>query len=1274
MRQSPISCRLFLIFILAVSVIYLHTIYRSPLNTIYAEKENPLLFYASYDKNPIADVAFGEESPLANQNLKVVQEGRKGGALLLDSDSVISYDAPGNVYSERGTVSIWWRLDEPLDRIPFSIVRISKAQDSTPDFTFADLQWNGERLRLWFRDQESRVHSVLANEQGQVTAGRWYHLAFTWDELGGIHLYLDGREVASEKSEAFLFCSLDQVGIHTSVLSPRETRGNGRRAYIDELRLFGSALSEKSIQDLNQGGVGRAGAMPPVADTSPEFWKTHWRKRFGWDNAEAIPSIKSPSMVRQLPILEGTDARKFSISAFDGLPETYWPGEFPTYPDAGKTLELKLAEEPFNYMVLEGSLAGRIIPAKGQQKPLMERSASADPISRLILKTPQVTPFIQVQRQSGTLKKLSFFQVQVSPPEPASGSSASPPSSNRVSYRLLPRAQAAALPGVSRSQVSSLYGVDLRIARHYLPPDRESWVGVPNEVFQAPEASASATAGLHYLHVILPPLLQHTALDALKLRLNPGNQKLSEEAVVNIAIKDPVVPRRDLMNVDLRIPPAGPCSVVLDFQDIVLPAGTPLWLTIAGNQSDFAEKFLTGAEVEVWLAQTGVGERAVSSKREYLSQRLNMLRDDFQIASPTRFWAVSDQTKLRRQCRIVDELNNLVDDVLRTDSKESTALAYLRWTGRNEAPPDLKLREKPDRDVPLWAFQQLNLVSQFRQIVDWWVRNRQISSGEFGDGIPQDTSLAANWPGVELMEGPAEQIRASNRSLVEACYRQGALKNGINGSLAGPLDAYHQGIGILTAAALLDYGNPTCVERIMEATRQYERLTSVNKAQHRHFCSSLFSATDLMEEALYAKEDPHSALMWQPGLFLAWYNGNPILIRIMSEHADALLNHWQKQRYPQLTRGVRFFDDAPLGRGVPDPELVDFFWGIYRLTGNSKYLSLLDRMATMGDIGLAESISGRWLDSVEAEVYRNYVEEQVRKRTIWDRNLSGDESGLLARQFAYEVSGDKKLVEDYQAALLKHLVQNLGMYTEVQPATGSVRLLHRVLQRARLGGIAHYEGNVFPGLAVSWEGDRGNVAALVAHATPRGLKIVAFNMAKAFLDVNLRIWELENGTYEILEGTDLDGDDKADIVTTRRTLRLKRYSIIHLTLRPRRTTIIEINQVDKGTPLWDLPDLAIGPEDLQFDPVNEKGQLVIHNIGAKKSPNFILQVENERRVTLLKKELSGLDAPLDLRPKTVVVDLNGLHMLGSRTLIFKVNAEPAFEEITEDNNQLRKTF
>ncbi|MCI0417624.1 MAG: hypothetical protein L0312_00125, partial [Acidobacteria bacterium] len=72
--------------------------------SVRADEEVSTLFYTSFDKNVLADQAVGDESPLANQNLKVVREGKKGGAAVLEIGSVLTYDAPGNIYGERGTV------------------------------------------------------------------------------------------------------------------------------------------------------------------------------------------------------------------------------------------------------------------------------------------------------------------------------------------------------------------------------------------------------------------------------------------------------------------------------------------------------------------------------------------------------------------------------------------------------------------------------------------------------------------------------------------------------------------------------------------------------------------------------------------------------------------------------------------------------------------------------------------------------------------------------------------------------------------------------------------------------------------------------------------------------------------------------------------------------------------------------------------------------------------------------------------------------------------
>ena len=174
------------------------------------------------------------------------------------------------------------------------------------------------------------------------------------------------------------------------------------------------------------------------------------------------------------------------------------------------------------------------------------------------------------------------------------------------------------------------------------------------------------------------------------------------------------------------------------------------------------------------------------------------------------------------------------------------------------------------------------------------------------------------------------------------------------------------------------------------------------------------------------------------------------------------------------------------------------------------------------------------------------------------------------------------------------------------------------------------------------------------------------------LDVNLRVWDLENGTYSVVDGTDVTGNSQIDVETTRRSLPLRRGSAIPLSLRPRKGTVIEIKQTKKGTPLGELPDLAIGSQDLKYDPSTDKGTLIVHNIGARKTPPFELQVENEKRVVLLKKRVDGIEAPVDLLPKRVVVELSGIRVGASRMLIFRLDPANEIEEITQDNNVVRK--
>lgn len=1125
------------------------------LHQVVADGEVSPTFYASFDKNMLGDEAIGDESPLANQNLKVVREGKKGGAALLEIGSVLTYDAPGNIYGERGTVGFWWKLDEPLGRTPFSIVRISQTQQSNPEYSFIHLFWSGEDLRLRIHDREGKPHEVVSVSKTELVSGRWFHLAFTWDEMEGVRLYVDGHESGRTSGELHLPHDLDQLGFHGQVVTPQRTQGNERRVFLDELRVFSSALTEIAVQNLSELGSGRAGAMPSIATQNPEAWNRHWKARFGWTEDRSLPRLGPAAVL---------------------------------------------------------SRAGKL----GPEKP-------------------------------------------------------APPS--RVSFRLLPAGEALNVAGLSKTQVATLYGVKTRLLRRHLPPDQSAWVGVPPELLTKMEASAAKPEeSLHYRHVMLPPFLRHTAVDAIRLKLNASGSSGSEPSL-SISIKDPVYFGRELFNTSARITPGS--DVTLDFPDVVFPAGAPVWITLASDQNDFGN-LLTGAEVELWLCQSD-GAGAELSRKEYMTDRLGWMRDSFRRLSQTSPWKQGDIAQKRRQSKAIDELLAVVEDILQVDPKEPTAVAYSGWIKPLSTPPDYK-QPLPPTGVPLWAFQQQLMLDQLKQNSEWWIKNRQTKAGSFSDSLIADTQLAMNWPGIALLDGPSVRLRDSLLAVLQACDSTGLMKKGLGAERGSPERVYLQGVNLLSAAALLDYGNPVWIERVMEATRQLERLSGRNPVNHRHLRSTLLSATDLVEEGVHAREDVHSALLWQPAVTLAWYNRHPVAVRWLTETCDALLAHWQRDKYPRLAIGIRFFGDEAIRRGLPEPERVNLLWAVYRLTGDNKYLWLLNEFLKAQNIDLAENTSGRWVESLDAEPYaENYpkfredILQWVRERNVWDRNLL-DESGLLARAHAFELTADKRHVEDFQAALLKHLVQNRVMYTEAEVAPVQLQFPHRALQRTRLGGVAFSWQTLYPGHAVSWEGGGGNLAALVVAAGPSSLKISTFNQAKTLLDVNLRVWDLDNGVYSIVEGTDVLGQGQIDVETTRRRLPLWHGASIPLSLRPQKVTVIEVKQVKKGVPLGEVCDLAAGQ--LIYDRAADHGSLVVHNLGSAAAPAFTLQVENEKRAVLLKKQVEGLPAPLDLTPKQQTVEFSGLKPGASRVLIFRIDPESKIEEVTRENNSVRKNL
>jgi hypothetical protein len=1255
-----------------------------------AAEESPLLFFASFEKNAVANYAGGDEVPLQSSGLKMTRDGRRGNALLLEPLSTFSYDAPGNLYAARGTVAFWWKSDYLSEKYPFSILRVSRSIDSRSDYTFLDLAWNGKGLSWRIFDNQNQQHQLECAIPVEPQSPGWNHIVLAWDELTGMHLYLDGKQAGEIKGEMDLDCALDQIGFQVIRTGPFAFEGARQRSFLDELRIFSMALGAEPAVRLQEMGAGSLELNIPFSLPEASLWNRHRLKQLSFDRESGVVRLEKASWIRKINFEDSRDGRKFSYAALDGWEEQGWPESLAASSDAGKSLRLEKADNRFNYLRTSGDFQGKVFSRSGAQPILLEERKTIESKSRgTRVGAPGPGSSLTIERVGGTLKEISAYQIQ--PFDPVS--LILPSVTAKYSFRLLPASQAVDLAGVSRNQILTLYDRQTDLARRYLPPQREGWVAVPPEVYKPAGEVKNSGVWLHSVHVFFPPFLRNVLLEAVKMKFHA---KKTQDLRVNFKLRDPLEEGRDLINLDFSL--QNPDSEILfDGPKVVLPAGKTAWLTLEGNQVDFAADLLSTAEIELWTSEGGQSEATARSVNEFKFGRLLLIKDIFQRVSRETPWIRMEPGPMRRQFKLVNLLYALQDDIRKVFPADPLVKAYSAWLYPREQPDDFKQPENPDPSTPLWAFQQQQLLKQVQQAATWWIKNRQIASGELGNGIPADAGLVENFPGIWLMDaapgmsmydrkldgnapgstvaGRSPTIAQGVLSFWQAGKMSGYSREGLNAGIVELPQSVREAFLGLPAATILAYGNPQLVESLMESSRHYEQITGVNSAGHRHFRSVLLNFREMIEDPFIDREEPEALAWWQAGMLLGWYNRHPLAIQWITENADALLAHWQGEKFPLYTRSTRFTGDKVLTRGLPSREALNLLWGAFRLTGKGQYLQPLETLIANNSIDRAAWVGGRWADYLEIEpLLKEKMLAETRKRTIWDRNLYADESGLTARLLAYTLTGDKSQVEESQAALIKHFAQNEYLYTGAEADFSWTPWPISALQRIRLGGVALAPGVIYPGHAISWENAGPEVSCLVAKASGRELRLIVYNQGLKLADVILRPWELENGTYEIVEGTDVTNDDKIDVVTTRRQWEVKRGTPIPLSLRPRKTTIIEVRQLKVGTRPDLLPDMAISALDLEYDVQKDQGKLTVHNLGGKATPPFLFAVENEKRTVLYQQEISSLEAPLDLKPRIRVVPLGGFKAQGARAINIRLDPLDKVEEICEENNQVRATF
>lgn len=1235
--------------------------------------QDGLLFRLSADEGLTADVASGQAEPTFADRVGIKPTGGASGGYLEAQDAqVLAWSAPGNIQAQRGSLSFFWRSRYPVGENPFPIFRVAYSNHSSWDMVFLRIDWNGHGFDAFVTDANlSRVRVSWTTPQPPAS-DQWTHIAFTWDETTGVKLYIDGRLVERKDQPALLDAGLDQFGPHSRIISPMQVQSRYnflRGGDLDELRIYDRALDDAAIVALART------REPAVAPARPD-WLPTWTRRLGFDGVMPPYLADAETRIRRVEFTDQRDVAQRMWKGNDGIRETTWPGvynrsrltgrhDYFTLPDwnvysmGGKSATWFLPEEPWNQVEIQGAAYGRLSALADGRVPQGsdQVTAEGDLLARRPRGAERTTTRLGVERAGCAIRFVN--DAQETPIEEIGvyrvSEGGAPKGVGRFDFTI--RGDAA--PDYPTVEQATDF-----IKGRYPAEERATLVALPAGAPAQPRA-APVVGGRPIVHVVIPqdfrtqrpglPLSRggptfgyenFGGLDGIELTLPPMSASPVREGLIplNIRIKDPLTPTRDLMDVNISVKPGEARTLWLDTRDRILPAGRGLYFTIASASPDFGAASLEGATVGL------VFKSRDEARAEHEADRFEQVRDNYGF--------LVEERQSNRNLGLFNRFYEDLTDLLRVNPDHPGGVRYWsEWNPQQPTPP-VDVAPAP-QGAPSWAWGQTQALKQASEFVNWWIDHRQVE-GEFGGGLSDDTDLTNQWPGLALMGVDPDKLSISISEMIDAIYRNGMFTDGLATIVTDELHSYEDGINAVSQSSYLTLGDPLTMERLMQTAANYARLTEVNEAGHRHIVSNYFGGDAIVREDPWQWSKPYSHLILHPGLRLVDWNGSPELKALLLELADGYLAHGVQGPDGAWTfpEEINWSDDAE--RGSAGPGMTNLLmWSAYRWTGDAKYLRPIEQvLRNSGPAGLGGTING----DLAAALGRPDL------RDAWVQAAQRDNAPAAALHGAWAATGDKTYLERLYDGLRKEAAFRMPMMTEDHWWVDRVEIPTQELQRQRLGGVALWRNAIVPGHLISWRFAQADgaekLAVLVREPARTGFKVVAYNLSDTPLTAAITGAEVATGSWSLTQGRDADGDDAADAASEVRTLDFGRGQSVDVTFAPGVTTILEFALRGPEQDMRARPDLALAARDVVW-----KGrtlQVTVHSLGSRSTPTATLRLEGADGAVLAETAIPSLDAPNDLYPKTTVARLTPARAADLSGARLRVSS--GTDEITLSNN------
>jgi len=1066
-------------------------------------------------------------------------------------------------------------------------------------------------------------------------------------------------------------------------------------ADMDEIRIYDRILSDQSVRELArpvQYGIDNDTLDIKTAAVPSDL--SSWNHNLGFNQPLAsVAKITSPTTrIRKVGFVDTKDLKQTVFKGADGIRETTWPGvynrsnirgrsdylvlpDWNLYSAGGKNYRLELAPEPWNHIEINGSAFGKLMRVKGNNPGLLTyRENGQERTSHHWATTfrggsiefendVQETPISEIGAYLIEESELPAHKVSLDYKPVLSVRPDSIPSLDRLSAFIAGRHMAD-----ERSQV--LVAMPDAPALRYRPPETQRalpktdlpivHILIPGDFRDPPKGGAPTR--LSYGWKNLNAGLDGVVLQIPALDLIPQSHGYLP---INIRLKDPSWPARDLLDVNVWLKPGVPHNLWLDTRDLILPEGEGVYITLASSQRGFSADILQDMGISLRF------KAREQAEAEHVHDRLEQARDNLGNL-------VEEQPNIRL-FPIWDRFERDVSAVLQV--APDNALARSLWVEKNpEQPYQMASVTPPETDAPLWAYYQREDLRTYSRFVNWWIDHRQMtdgpSKGEFGGGLSDDTDLVNHWVPLALMGVDTEKIRQSQLQLLEATYRNGMWVNGLNRIKTDELHAYEEGINAVGQSMLLNWGSPSAIERAMSVAKNYPRLIERNPSGHSHFVSVYYSGTDIERTDKVSWQRDRSFLVTHPGLLLVDYNDSPGTKALLLSALDDWLDHSQKSAHSQiqLPAEIHWLSDQERGTGVG--LAAHNFWAAYRWTGERKYLQPLLGFFESADLSAISDLNADVLHRLpQGAVLKDAIArgQVVGEKNFIDRNLGGINTRDFADLVRWQATGKKEsLVDLYR----REAVTNTGRLpylTEAEAWTDRVSLPIETLQRTRLGGVALRRNAYYPGHLISWKFMRGGkfisgdeVAILIPEGDPEKFRIIAYNFSGKTTHAVATGWDVAPGKWKIVAGLDENNDDQIDRPSGSRTVRFEKGSDVTLELPSRQVKIFEFELSESGLAPSLRPDIGVEATDIAVD----QGTLniTLHSLGTQATPPGSVVLENSDGKPLAELPFDAIEAPTDLLPKTSKLSwtMPSERLEGELTIRISLQGNPL--EISAQNN------